>query len=90
MQSGNGPRGPLVYCAYEYSRVQFSDYCSDLFPNRSVPDDPGGRLNMARSRSRMIEARAADADRLILGFQLTPNHQYPPHENQRIQNKPSK
>jgi hypothetical protein len=60
-----------------------------IISNHSVPDDPGGRLNMVRWRSRMIDARAPNADRLILGFQLGPNHQDPPHENQRIQNHPS-
>ena len=49
-----------------------------------MPDDPGVRLNTVRQRSRMTDARALNAERLILGFQLGPNHQDPPHENQRI------
>ena len=60
-----------------------------IISNHSVPDDPGGRLNTVRWRSRMIDARAPNADRSILGFRLGPNHQDPPHENQRIQNHPS-
>lgn len=88
MPSDNGPRRLLVYCAKSILAFNLA-ITAAITSNHSVPDDPGGGLNTVRWRSRMIDARAPSADRLILGCQLGPNHQDPPHENQGIQNNPS-